>query len=120
MSNQRETAICRKCGKGFVLTAIYQDFLARRGARVTTPMQCMSCFLKRGPLPKQSGKIKWYSPHKHYGFIVTEKDKEVFFHQNELVADNGSSLQEGQEVWFHVRQATKGPEAINVEIPEPV
>ena len=116
MSNEHQTVICQQCGCGFVLTSTYCDFLARRGAKVIMPVQCMTCFLKAGPLPKQRGEVKWFSPHKHYGFIVTGEDEEVFFHQNELFGDSGNPPHKGQVTRFHVRRSAKGAEAVNVEL----
>jgi CspA family cold shock protein len=78
----------------------------------------MACFLKTGPLPKQRGKVKWFSRRKCYGFIITEEGEEVFFHRNELLEGNGNAPHEGQVTQFHVRQSRKGPEALNVELIE--
>jgi hypothetical protein len=79
MSDEHQTIICQRCGCGFVLTSTYRDFLARRGAKVAVPVQCMRCFLKAGPLPKQCGEVKWFSPRKGYGFITTVEENDVFF-----------------------------------------
>jgi len=116
MSDEHQTIICQRCGCGFVLTSTYRDFLARRGAKVAVPVQCLRCFLKVGPLPKQSGEVKWFSPRRGYGFITTIEDNDVFFHQNELVARNGNLPHEGQRTQFHVRHSVKGSEAVNVEL----
>ena len=79
MSDQHQVAVCQRCGRGFMLTTTYRDFLRRRGTKVVTPVLCTTCFLKGGPLPKRRGKVKWFSPHKHYGFITTGEGEEVFF-----------------------------------------
>jgi len=116
MSNKHQMVVCRRCGRGFVLTSTHLKFLARWGVKVMVPMQCMNCFLKAGPLPKQRGEVKWFSPRRGYGFIVTEKGEEVFFHRNELVQSNGNVPHEGQTTQFHVRHSVKGAEALNVEL----
>jgi cold shock CspA family protein len=116
MSNQHQAATCQRCGRGFVLTTTYRDFLIKRGVRVVTPMLCMTCFVKAGPLPKQRGKVKWFNPYKHYGFIITGKGEEVFFHQHQLL--KGNEVHKGQTAQFHVRYSMKGPEALNVELVE--
>jgi CspA family cold shock protein len=116
MSNQHQAVTCQRCGRGFLLTTTYRDFLGRRGAKVVTPVLCMTCFLKAGPLPKQQGKVKWFSPRKHYGFITTAEGKEVFFHQRQLL--KGNEVHKGQMAWFHIRHSVKGPEALNVELLE--
>jgi CspA family cold shock protein len=75
----------------------------------------MRCYWKMGSIPKQHGTIKWYDKRKGYGFIAAG-DQEVFFHENQLFGGNGATPQEGQDAWFHVRYAVKGPEALNVEL----
>jgi CspA family cold shock protein len=116
MSNEHQTVVCQRCGCGFVLTRTYRDFLVRRGVKVAMPVQCMTCFLKAGPLPKQRGAVKWFSPRRRYGFITTGEGEEVFFHQNELLGGNGNVPQEGQIAQFHLRYSVKGVEAVNVEL----
>ncbi len=76
----------------------------------------MTCFLKQGPLPKRRGKIKWFSSRKQYGFIITREGAEIFFHQQQLLESKKKKPHEGQVALFHVRQARKGPEALNVEL----
>ena len=83
---------------------------------MATPVLCMTCFLREGPLPKQHGKVKWFNARKHYGFIVTDKGQDVFFHQKQLLGDERAEPHEGQPVLFHKRYAVKGPEALNVEL----
>ena len=116
MGKGKHIATCQRCGIGFIVTDNYRQFLERRGSPVTVPVQCTSCFWRTGPLPKQRGRIKWFNPRKGYGFIVTEREREVFFHQDQLLADNGNKPQEGQTAHFHVRYASKGPQALNVEL----
>jgi CspA family cold shock protein len=99
-----------------MMTSNYVQFLARCGEKVIAPVQCLTCYSKRGAIPKRYGKVKWFNTRKGYGFIVTGNDQEVFFHQNQLYGGNGATPQEGQDAWFHVRYAFKGPEALNVEL----
>jgi CspA family cold shock protein len=116
MAKQSQSAVCRRCGCGFMLTTAHRDFLARRGVNVKTPVLCMTCFLKNGPWPKQQGKVKWFNPGKRYGFIATGEGEEIFFHQQQLLAGEGNEPHEGQMALFHTRYTTKGPEALNVEL----
>lgn len=118
MSDQIQMTVCQRCGRGFILTSTYRDWLARRGAKTVLPVLCPTCFLRKGPLPKQRGKVKWFDSRKHYGFIIAEEGKEVFFHQRQVLGGNGEEAHEGQTVRFHVRYSTKGPEALNVELGE--
>jgi cold shock CspA family protein len=118
MSNSTNSLVCQRCGRGFMLTTAYHDFLARRGVKVKVPMHCMTCFLKVGPLPKQWGKVKWFDSRKRYGFIAAEGDQDVFLHQEQILGCEEDKLHEGQMVRFHVHQSLKGPEAWNVELAE--
>jgi CspA family cold shock protein len=116
MPEQIQTIVCQRCGRGFTLTANYCNLRARRGAGVVEPVLCPTCFFRKGPLPKERGKVKWFNPRKHYGFIVTKEGEEVFFHQRQVLEGNVDEAQEGQTVRFHIRYAEKGPEALNVEL----
>jgi CspA family cold shock protein len=118
MSDQLQVLVCQRCGRGFVLTSTYLDLLARRGKKVLVPVLCPTCFMKKGPLPKQRGKVKWFNPHKHYGFITTGEGKDVFFHQRQILEEYEDKVHEGQTARFHIRYSPKGPEALNVEMIE--
>jgi CspA family cold shock protein len=118
MPDQLRVIECQRCGRGFVLTATYRDWLARRGAQVVVPVLCPTCYLKDGPLPKQHGTVKWFDPHRHYGFIVAGEGEEIFFHQRQILRGRPNDACEGQEVRFHMRYSPKGPEALNVELGE--
>jgi CspA family cold shock protein len=114
MTAPTHTVVCRRCGRGFVLTSAYESFLARRGVKVQVPVLCMTCFLKTGPWPKRRGEVKWFNPHKRYGFIVSEEGQDVFVHEQQILA--GRDPTEGQGVKFHLHYSPKGPEALNVEL----
>jgi cold shock CspA family protein len=118
MAGRRRAAVCQRCGIGFLVTAVDRDSLTRWGARVVVPPLCLRCFRKAGPLPKQKGTVKWFSRRKHHGFIVSERGDELFFHSSQLFegSASGRGPREGQLARFHVRNALKGPEALNVEL----
>jgi CspA family cold shock protein len=116
MSNQAQSVTCQRCGSGFVLTTNYLDLLVRRNVKVVIPALCPTCFVRYGPLPKQRGRVKWFSSRKHYGFIVSEEGEELFFHERQLLGEHRARLEHEQPVLFHVNYAIKGPEALNVEI----
>jgi CspA family cold shock protein len=116
MTNQPQTVTCERCGSGFVLTTGYLNLLSRRNVKVIVPMLCPTCFLRNGPQPKQRGEVKWFSPRKRYGFIVSEEGEEIFFHEQQLLGDDETGPRGGQPVRFHVHYAIKGPEALNVEV----
>jgi CspA family cold shock protein len=116
MAHESQSVTCQRCGSGFVLTTSYLDLLSRRNVQVIVPVLCPTCFLARGPQPKQRGEVKWFSPRKHYGFIVSDRGEELFFHEHQLLAAGNAGPQGGQPVRFHVHYAIKGPEALNVEV----
>jgi CspA family cold shock protein len=52
-----------------------------------------------------------------FGFIAREgKDKDLFFHSNELQGVEFKDLKEGDEVEFEVGEGPKGPNATNVKL----
>jgi CspA family cold shock protein len=116
MADAPRSAVCQSCGRGFVFTTSYQNYLERRGAKVSTPMLCVTCFRRTGPLPKREGRVKWFDPRKHYGFIVTDEGLEVFFHREQILDNQDSEPLKGQTILFHLHYAPKGPEALNVEL----
>jgi len=53
---------------------------------------------------------------KGFGFIAVEgKDKDIFFHSNNLVGAQYNDLREGDTVTFEVEESPKGPSAVNVQ-----
>lgn len=117
-SGKSQMIVCMRCGRGFMLANTYLDLLKRREARVVVPVLCPTCFLSEGPLPKHRGEVKWFSPRKRYGFIITEAGDEAFFHQQQLLEDIDLAPRKGQTVRFHLHYPPKGPEALNVELVE--
>jgi CspA family cold shock protein len=116
MTTLPKTAVCQRCGRGFVIVTLYRDLLQRRGIKIKTPVSCATCFRKKGPLPKSKGKIKWYSGRKQYGFIVTEEGRDVFLHKEQIIGDESLEPLPGQLIRFHEQPAPKGPEALNAEL----
>jgi CspA family cold shock protein len=64
----------------------------------------------------QTGKVKWFSDAKGYGFIEVEgvSEKDVFVHHSEIKKEGYKTLVEGQVVKFEVIDSPKGPQAANV------
>ena len=116
MSSRMEAATCQRCGSGFIITDPQRNLLLRRQVNVIVPVLCPTCFLTHGPLPKQSGEVKWFNPGKRYGFIVDEAGEEIFFHQEQLLVEKLSKLTDGQKVRYHMRYRARGPEALNIEL----
>lgn len=61
-----------------------------------------------------TGKVKWFSDKKGYGFITSEDGKDVFVHHTGIVGEGRKTLNEGDEVEFEVKQGPKGEQAVNV------
>lgn len=63
-----------------------------------------------------SGKVKWFSDKKGYGFIESETGEDVFVHFSAIEGDGYKSLSEGQSVEFEISSGPKGPQASNVVV----
>lgn len=61
-----------------------------------------------------TGKVKWFSNSKGYGFIEKEGGGDLFVHYTAIQGDGFKTLSEGQVVQFDIAQGQKGPQAINV------
>ncbi len=62
----------------------------------------------------ETGKVKWFSNKKGYGFIQTEEGKDVFVHYSAIKEDGYRSLTQGQDVEYEISDGPKGPQAANV------
>ena len=69
----------------------------------------------RGPV-MPTGKVKWFSNKKGYGFIESEEGKDVFVHFSAIQTEGFKTLNEGQDVEFEITQGPKGPQAANVVV----
>ena len=61
-----------------------------------------------------TGRVKWFSNQKGYGFITTDSGEDVFIHYSAIEGIGFKSLDEGEEVEFEVVQGPKGYQAENV------
>ena len=61
-----------------------------------------------------TGKVKWFSDAKGYGFIEREDGEDVFVHFTAIQSEGFKTLAEGQAVEFEVLSGQKGPQAANV------
>jgi cold shock protein len=61
-----------------------------------------------------TGKVKWFSAQKGFGFIELEGSQDVFVHFSAIQTNGFRTLQEGQQVQFELLETDKGPQASNV------
>ena len=62
----------------------------------------------------KTGKVKWFSDSKGYGFIQQEGGEDVFVHHTAIQSEGFRSLAEGDKVEFEVVRGPKGFQATNV------
>lgn len=62
----------------------------------------------------ETGRVKWFSAEKGYGFIERENGNDVFVHFSAITTEGFKTLEEGTEVEFEVVEGAKGPQASNV------
>ena len=62
----------------------------------------------------ETGKVKWFSADKGFGFIERENGNDVFVHFSAIESDGFKTLDEGQSVEFDVVEGPRGPQAANV------
>ncbi len=73
-------------------------------------------FTTQGGMIMCTGKVKWFNAEKGYGFITTDKGKDVFVHYSSIQADGFRSLEEGQTVTFEIVEGDRGQQAANVTV----
>jgi CspA family cold shock protein len=66
-----------------------------------------------------TGKVKWFSNSKGYGFIVQDNGKDVFVHHSNILGKGFRTLKPGEVVSFDVIQTPKGLKAQNVQRVQP-
>jgi len=66
-----------------------------------------------------TGRVKWFSDHRGYGFLETDDIKDdIFVHFSEIQSEGFRTLVEGQTVLFELLQGDKGYQAKNVAVCE--
>lgn len=69
-------------------------------------------------MPRLTGKVKWFSREKGYGFIEQEDGPDVFVHHTAIQRTGFRTLEEGDRVEFDVIEEPKGLKAQNVTVVE--
>lgn len=62
----------------------------------------------------ETGRVKWFSAEKGFGFIERDGGNDVFVHFSAITMDGFKTLEEGMAVEFEVVEGAKGPQAANV------
>lgn len=63
----------------------------------------------------ESGKVKWFTNVKGYGFIEKEGGgPDIFVHYSAIQGEKYKTLEQGESVTFDIVQGEKGPQAANV------
>lgn len=63
---------------------------------------------------RQTGKVKWFSRRKGYGFIEREGADDVFVHFTGIQGEGYKNLFENQTVTFVIEDDARGPQAVQV------
>ena len=58
-----------------------------------------------------TGKVKSFNKGKGYGFIITDEDKEIFFHYSDLVMEGFKTIDPETEVEFEIIETERGLQA---------
>lgn len=63
-----------------------------------------------------TGRVKWFSTAKGYGFIERDGESDVFVHYSSILMDGFKDLKQGQLVSFDIVDTSKGLQAANVRL----
>jgi len=65
--------------------------------------------------PRETGKVKFFSDQKGWGFIAREDGRDIFVHYSSIRMEGFRTLHEGDIVTYELLETDRGPQAINVE-----
>ena len=61
-----------------------------------------------------TGKVKWFSDKKGFGFIELDGDPDIFVHFSEITMEGFKTLAEGELFIFEIMETDRGHSARNV------
>lgn len=63
-----------------------------------------------------TGKVKWFSDEKGFGFIVPDDGgQELFVHHSDILAEGHRTLEADAQVTYEPSESDKGPRALEVQ-----
>jgi CspA family cold shock protein len=62
-----------------------------------------------------TGRVKWFSSEKGYGFIERDGREDVFVHHSQITMEGFRTLDAGEAVEFDIVAGERGPKAQNVQ-----
>ena len=65
-------------------------------------------------MARATGRVKWFSQEKGYGFVTREDGTDVFVHHSGISGRGFKSLEQGERVEFDVVEEPKGLKAANL------
>lgn len=65
-------------------------------------------------MARTTGKVKWFSQEKGFGFLTQDNGPDVFVHHSAIEGAGFKTLHEGERVEFEVINEPKGLKAQNV------